>query len=188
MKKIFAILITFIGLTLPTFALDLSDPTSYMQLSNTSPEVQAYNLVLAKKILKNFDMPNTDEHLATLILFKIDTDGNLIDYEITQSSGNTDYDNKVINAIKDSAPYPKPTFKEATEVGVLLNMDLSMLKLIKMLSQQFDYDLETLNPPQTIQPTQTIDTPKNEQETIPNPQKPTGMKFINPDELENIEF
>lgn len=185
LKKIFLLLAILIGLNLPTYAFDLNDPTSFMQLSNSSPEVQAYNLQLAKKILANFDMPDTDEHLATLILFKIDENGNLIDYEITQSSGNTDYDNRVISAIKQSTPYPKPTFKEATEVGVILNMDLSMLKLIKMLSQQFDYDLSA--PTQQLPQTPKVE-PQVEQKPLPNPQKPTGMRFVAPEELENIKF
>lgn len=112
-------------------------------------------------------MPKTNENLATVVVFKVDPSGKLKSYEITQSSGNNDYDQRVIDAIKKSSPYPVPGFQEAEEVGVILNMDLSIIKLIKMLSEGgFDgFDMKNL-------------------QLEPEIQQPSGKKFVNPYEYE----
>lgn len=112
-------------------------------------------------------MPQTNENLATVVVFKVDHSGNLKSYEITQSSGNDDYDARVIAAVKKSSPYPVPGFQEAEEVGVILNMDLSIIKLVKMLSEGgFD----------------RLDI--NDLQLEPEVQQPSGKKFVNPYELE----
>ena len=86
---------------------------------------------------------------------------------MTQSSGNDDYDARVIAAVKKSSPYPVPGFQEAEEVGVILNMDLSIIKLVKMLSEGgFD----------------RLDI--NDLQLEPEVQQPSGKKFVNPYELE----
>ena len=68
---------------------------------------------------------------------------------------------------KKSSPYPVPGFQEAEEVGVILNMDLSIIKLVKMLSEGgFD----------------RLDI--NDLQLEPEVQQPSGKKFVNPYELE----
>lgn len=178
-KKLFILLITLIGLNIPASALNLDDPNVMLQmLENGSPEVQEYNLKVAKKIIAKFEMPNTNKHLATIVVFKIDTSGNLVEYNINQSSGDTDYDNRVISAIKKAEPYPVPSFIENDGAEVIVNMDLSIIQLIKMLSEQFNYPLEDLTPSTTTQP------PKEVEKTI---KKPAGVKFINPDDIKDFE-
>lgn len=172
-KNIFLILALLIGINIPVYSFDLVNPNSdFIHLPNTSPEVQEYTVKVAQKIINNFEMPNSDENLTTVISFKIDTKGNLIKYEIIQSSNNEDYDNRVISAIKKSSPYPTPPLvKNAVEFEVLLNMDLSIIKLIKMLSGELDF-------------APALPAPLAQPENFP--QKPTGMKFVNPEDLEKL--
>ena len=59
-------------------------------------------------------------------------------------------------------------------------MDLSIIKLIKMLSDYFDTPITLPTTPKMEQ----VEQPKQE----PTSQKPIGKRFINLDELENIEL
>lgn len=187
-KKIFILLITFIGLNIPGFALNLDDPNMlFSMLENGAPEVQEYNLKVAQKIIAKFEIPNTNSNFATLIIFKIDTSGNLVEYDIKESSGNTDYDNKVISAIEKAAPYPVPTFSENDGAEILVNMDLSIIRLIKMLSEQFDHPLDSFESTPTQPPTQLESHSTTTPETKQPSTKPTGIKFINPNEIKHFE-
>ena len=181
LKKILILTIILLGLNLPSLAFDFTDPqTGLLELPDTSPEAQKYNLEVAKKIISNFELPQTDAPLSTVILFRINLQGKIIDYQITQSSGDTDYDNRVISAIKKSEPYPIPTYENLEEFKILLNMDLSIIKLIKMLSDYFDTPITLPTTPKMEQ----VEQPKQE----PTSQNPIGKRFINLDELENIEL
>ncbi len=187
-KKIFILLITFISLHIPGFALNLDDPNILFSiLENGSPEVQEYNLKVAQKIIAKFEMPNTNSNLATLIIFKIDTAGNLVEYDIKESSGNADYDNKVVAAIEKAAPYPTPAFSGNEGAEILVNMDLSIIRLVKMLSEQFDYPLESLESTPTQTPTQPENHPTATPQIKQQNTKPPGIKFINPNEIKNFE-
>lgn len=173
LKKIFITISSLIIFACTGFAFDMSQETVGISPFGATPEMQQYSLAVGKKIISNFDMPQTNASLATLVLFKVDKTGKLVEYKIVQSSGSTDFDNRVLNAVKKSSPYPEPNFDEPTDVGVLLNMDLNIIKLIKMLSDldtnlmDFNMDLEQLIPQEyQTQPT-----------TVP------GKKFVNPYEL-----
>ncbi len=173
-KKLLTLFIIFMGLNLPSFAFDLNNPDLLTDIQSLSLGNREYDLEVAKKIISNFEIPNTKEHLATLVIFKIDTDGSLVEYHISQSSGNTDYDKRVINAIENAAPYPLPKNQQADEIEVILNMDLSIIQLIKMLSQ-FD---------QSLTPQPTTPTPeKQPEQTI---KKAPGVKFVNPDDIKSF--
>lgn len=58
----------------------------------------------------------------TQITIKIDDDGNLLQREVTKSSGNNDFDQLVIDTVEKSNPLPKPPekFVEIVAAGVLL--------------------------------------------------------------------
>ena len=119
-KKIIVLFGILFTLGLSTNAFELSD-SQILVNPFSSPEIQEYSLKVGKKIISNFSMPQTNENLATVVVFKVDHSGNLKSYEITQSSGNDDYDARVVAAVKKSSPYPVPGFQEAEEVGVILN-------------------------------------------------------------------
>ncbi|PWL73827.1 hypothetical protein DBY21_10205 [Candidatus Gastranaerophilales bacterium] len=166
LKKLIISLAIFLSFGTGVFAFDLSD-SQILVNPFSSPEIQEYSLKVGKKIISNFSLPKTNENLATVVVFKVDPSGKLKSYEITQSSGNNDYDQRVIDAIKKSSPYPVPGFQEAEEVGVILNMDSSIIKLIKMLSEGGfgGFDMKNL-------------------QLEPEIQQPSGKKFVNPYEFE----
>ena len=84
LKKILILTIILLGLNLPSLAFDFTDPqTGLLELPDTSPEAQKYNLEVAKKIISNFELPQTDAPLSTVILFRINLQGKIIDYQIT---------------------------------------------------------------------------------------------------------
>lgn len=158
-KKLLILFAAMITFKCTACAFEMSEGQMLVNPLNSSPEIQAYTLQVGQKIIANFNMPNTQENLSTVVIFKVDKNGKLMNYEITQKSGSDDYDNRVVTAIKKSSPYPIPTFQEASEVGIILNMDLSIIRLIKMLQGNS-------NP--------------NQQQLQPDLKQPQGKKFVNP--------
>lgn len=172
-KKFIILFAIFLSFGLGAYAFDIGD-SQILANPFSSPEVQKYSLEVGKKIISNFAMPDTQENLATIVLFKVSPDGKLKSYEIQQSSGNKDYDSRVIAAVKKSAPYPVPQFQEAEEVAVILNMDLSVIRLIKMLSDgglDLNNLLQDFKAPETLKPKL-----KNQQAG--------GKQFVNPYDFE----
>ena len=192
LKKIFIILFLSLSLSGKVLADDFSQSMSAISPLLGTPEMQAYSLEVGQKIIKNFDLPQTNENLATIVTFTVDKNGKLIDYEITQSSGNQNYDNMVISAIKQSSPYPAPTFNDGEELGVVLNMDLNVLKLIKMLSDSnldlnMDFNLDSffqMEEPSVQEKNPARKQPAQTNQKTPQIHNPSGKKFINPYEIE----
>ena len=192
LKKIFIILFLSLSLSGKVLADDITQSMTAISPLLGTPEMQAYSLEVGQKIIKNFDLPQTNENLATIVTFTVDKNGKLIDYEITQSSGNQNYDNLVINAVKQSSPYPAPTFNDGEELGVVLNMDLNVLKLIKMLSDSnldldMDFNLDSLfsqEEPSVQEKKPARKQPAQTNQKTPQIHNPSGKKFINPYEIE----
>ena len=69
------------------------------------------NWGVEKSIIKN-------KHFATTMYIKLDFRGNLINMQIMKSSGSVYFDGKVIDAIRDSEPFPMPP-KEILENGIV---------------------------------------------------------------------
>ena len=192
LKKIFIILFLSLSLSGKVLADDITQSMTAISPLLGTPEMQAYSLEVGQKIIKNFDLPQTNENLATIVTFTVDKNGKLIDYEITQSSGNQAYDNLVINAVKQSSPYPAPAFNDGEELGVVLNMDLNVLKLIKMLSDSnldldMDFNLDSLfsqEEPSVQEKKPARKQPAQTNQKTPQIHNPSGKKFINPYEIE----
>ena len=192
LKKIFIILFLSLSLSGKVLADDITQSMTAISPLLGTPEMQAYSLEVGQKIIKNFDLPQTNENLATIVTFTVDKNGKLIDYEITQSSGNQNYDNMVISAIKQSSPYPAPAFNDGEELGVVLNMDLNVLKLIKMLSDSnldldMDFNLDSLfsqEEPSVQEKKPARKQPAQTNQKTPQIHNPSGKKFINPYEIE----
>lgn len=172
-KKIFLTIAFIITLALPSCAFDIQNNPYDIVGINISSEMQQYLIPVGKKIISNFELPDTNENYSTIVKFKIDQKGKLSNLEIIQESGNKDYDNRVLSAVKKSAPFPAHSFDETESECLILNMDLGIIKLIKMLleldSNLMNFDFNKLM--QSEKPTS-------------KQQKPTGKKFINPNELE----
>jgi len=76
-------------------------------------EYSNYKSTLHKAISSEWDLPKwlLEGDLRATALIKIDEDGNLIFKQIVTSSGNSIYDEKVMEAIVDSAPFSPPPSK-----------------------------------------------------------------------------
>lgn len=76
-------------------------------------EYSNYKSTLHKAISSEWDLPKwlLEGDLRAVALIKIDEDGNLIFKQIVSSSGNSIYDEKVMEAIVDSAPFSPPPLK-----------------------------------------------------------------------------
>lgn len=185
LKKILITIIFILILSGKVFAQDFSSDMTVVSPMLGDPELQAYSLEVGKKIIKNFELPSTDGNLATIVTFKVDKNGKLLSYEITQTSGNTDYDNRVISAVKKSSPFPPPSFQEGEEIGIILNMDMNILKLVKMLENfNLDFNFDSNLVPEDLEnilSPQEYPAPKAPQI---NTKTPSGKKFVNPYDIE----
>jgi len=76
-------------------------------------EYSNYKSTLHKAISSEWDLPKwlLEGDLRAIALIKIDEDGNLVFKKIATSSGNSIYDEKVMEAILDSAPFSPPPSK-----------------------------------------------------------------------------
>ena len=61
--------------------------------------------------------------IMTLIVMKVNDSGAIYEIEISQSSGNKDFDNIAYNAVKSASPFPTPpvSLKETLQNGVVLS-------------------------------------------------------------------
>lgn len=80
--------------------------------------VKTYANQVHRKISRNWRIPPgvpLDEGLATSLAFKVDGSGKVLDVRITQSSGNSVFDNYCKQAIIRSSPLPSPPAELADE-------------------------------------------------------------------------
>jgi len=87
--------------------------------SSISPLIiQTYSNQVHKKISRNWRIPPgvpTDGGISTSLVFKVDASGNVNNVRITESSGNSVFDNYCRQAIIRSAPLPPPPAELAEE-------------------------------------------------------------------------
>ncbi len=79
-----------------------------------------YVALLDKKIKENWTLPQwlSNKDLTAQALIKIDENGVVIYNQIFKTSGNTTYDDFVLETIHKSSPFPKPPEKFLALVGV----------------------------------------------------------------------
>lgn len=79
-----------------------------------------YVALLDKKIKENWTLPQwlSNKDLRAQALIKIDENGVVIYNQIFKTSGNTTYDDFVLETIDKSSPFPKPPEKFVALVGV----------------------------------------------------------------------
>ena len=96
-------------------------------LNDTQVEsLQAAKLVYFHRVKKEIELyfiwPKSGKNFVTLVMMKIDSDGNLLDTKITKSSGNFEYDQAVMRAIEKSAPLPPPP----SEIAKVLTYEVAI--------------------------------------------------------------
>lgn len=145
MKKIFILCVATLILGTAGYAVEYYGGNTYeSSIETTDPVAQSYALSVGPRIFMNLKLPNTQADLTTKVLFKIADNGSLVSSKIIQASGNSDYDARVLDAIKRSAPFARPTYPEITTQGVILTVNSNMVKFIQ--SSLNGVDLENLLP------------------------------------------
>jgi colicin import membrane protein len=73
-----------------------------------------------RHVKKNWTLPQwlTQKNLKARALVKIDNLGNIIEKKIVKSSGNSSYDEAILDTIAQSSPFPKPPEKFSNLVSV----------------------------------------------------------------------
>ncbi len=100
---------------------------------NTQSEFGEYMASLRNKIQRSWTPPDVLEEGHAVVVFKVDRYGNIISSKITESSGNSLYDQSAINAVEQAAPYDE--FPETSKKEVLTiqyNFDSSIVKTDKV--------------------------------------------------------
>jgi TolA protein len=79
-----------------------------------------------KQYVRNYwKIPNwmKTDGLNVLVMMKIADDGNISEADISQSSGNPDFDALALNAVRNAAPFPTPpvSVRETVHSGIILS-------------------------------------------------------------------
>lgn len=82
-------------------------------------ELSAYVQTLPELVRIHFKLPSylLNENLRCRIAVYLSNGGRVIKTELVESSGNTEYDARAERAIRDAAPFPKPSTSVAPRLG-----------------------------------------------------------------------
>ncbi len=84
-------------------------------------EARAYGVAVRAKVQKNFSLPEKfkDKTLKTVVEVTPEKDGTLKDANVSESSGDTEFDALVLAAVIASSPFPPPP-------GILLGKPMAL--------------------------------------------------------------
>lgn len=82
-------------------------------------ELSSYVQTLPELVRVHFKLPSylLNENLRCRIAVYVSQSGSIIKTELIESSGNTEYDARAEKAIRDAAPFPKPSSSVAPRLG-----------------------------------------------------------------------
>lgn len=128
MRIVFAFLIMLLCGFIPSYAGDAvlkhADNAGVQNAADWTP----YITELEKKIKKNWNPPRADVSNSVKTSFKLSKDGNLVKYDIVESSGKKSVDDAAIYAIKSAMPYkPFPENAERDTVDIEFSFDYRVL-------------------------------------------------------------
>lgn len=117
-------------------------PTQNIQVQNNFAE---YMENVKSKLRKNWSYPDFLEDGHIRVLFKLDSEGNVISGDILESSGNPVFDESAIDAIHKSEPFGKfPQNTTRQTITINYSFDSAIVKTEKMkeyyeLAKQYTY-------------------------------------------------
>jgi len=143
-KRLVVVLCILFAFGASTFAYDGYSyrPTTNLQ---TKASFSDYMENLSAKLQKNWVTPDILEEGHVRVIFKIDREGNVIEGEILESSGNNVYDESAVNAIHKSEPFgafPQDSTRQTLTINY--TFDTSLVKTDKMkeyyeLAKKYQY-------------------------------------------------
>lgn len=144
-KKILLITLSL----LITLCVNASEYSSYYNRPSQNQQVlnnfSDYMENVRTKLRKNWSYPDFLEEGHTKVLFKLDREGYVISGDILESSGNTVYDESVVDAIHKSEPFGRfPENSTRQTITINYSFDSSLVKTDKMreyynLAKRYSY-------------------------------------------------
>ena len=123
---VFVLLLTLV-LKTGAFAVDYPAP------SRTQETFNEYMNNINEKLQKNWIPPDFLEEAHIKVFFKLDRHGNIISGDILQSSGDSIYDESVVEAINKSEPFGEfPENSTRETITINYNFDTSIVKTDRM--------------------------------------------------------
>ena len=98
------------------------------------PYFKSYMRDVNRRIKTQWNPPTTSTTRQTTVSFKIAKDGRLLSSEITQSSGDKEYDYQALKAVKNTSFNPLPYEYKGTNV----NIDFKFDNNLKNLTDKYD--------------------------------------------------
>ena len=143
-KRFVLVLCILFAIGANTFAYDGYSyrPTTNVQMKS---DFSDYMANVSEKLQKNWVSPDILEEGHVRVIFKIDREGNVIEGEILESSGNNVYDESAVNAIHKSEPFgvfPENSTRQTLTINY--TFDTSLVKTDKMkeyyeLAKKYQY-------------------------------------------------
>lgn len=123
-KSIIITILIFI-LTCPVFA----ENNEYSR-SVVNHQYQEYMSTIREKIDKTWKPYDITETGHTVVVFKIDKNGEIISTEIRESSGNEFFDKCAVEAVRNGAPYGElPSISGVNNLTIMYKFDSSVAKM-----------------------------------------------------------
>ena len=98
------------------------------------PDFGPYMKNLEKKIKSNWHADKHSIIIKTVVLFKLDKKGNLSKLKIERSTGSTEEENNVLNAVKNSTPFePLPADYKGEDIDVQMTFDYNVSTIAEIL-------------------------------------------------------
>lgn len=134
MKRFFLVVIVCI---FSIFRIEANEISPYYNRPTKNLQVQSdfsdYMLNIRQKLQKNWVYPDFLEEGHVRVLFKIDSEGNVIAGDILESSGNPVYDESAVNAIHKSEPFGKfPDNTTRQTITINYSFDTTLIKTEKI--------------------------------------------------------
>lgn len=116
-----------IVLTCPAYSEEFDYAQTQRRIS-VQEEFGDYMSEVREKISKSWTPPDVLEEGHAAVIFKLDSNGNVISSYIKESSGNKFYDESAMNSIQKASPYPRfPENATRDSITVIYSFDSSIV-------------------------------------------------------------
>lgn len=97
--------------------------------SNLAPDLASYMRDMQRSIKLNWDTPKLDKSTSVTLKYKVNKNGELLEYSVSQSSGIKEMDDSAIKALKETAPFkPLPASYKEENIEVQFTFDYNVFK------------------------------------------------------------
>lgn len=99
------------------------------QSSDVSSDFAAYMKDMQKSIKLNWNPPKLDSTNSVTLKYKIDRNGNLLEYSVLKTSGIKEFDDAAITTLKNTAPFkPLPASYKGESIDIQFTFDYNVFR------------------------------------------------------------